>query len=118
MAFNPPTASRYRDRVRLERRTNVSDGAGGTTRAWETVAEGIAASIEDEKGGESVQAQRLQSVHAVNVTMRATTDFTVLASDRLVNERSGETLSIKWVGKLDEMNRIVSIKATIGEVAD
>lgn len=116
MAYRPPTASRFRDKIDVERKSSTSDGMGGTVTAWATVHESVSAAIFEAKGGEKVQADRLSSISALDIWVRAGTD--VLASDRLRNTRTGEVYSVKWVGSLDQDTRYVLIAATKGEVSD
>lgn len=118
MAYRPPIASRFRDKISVERKVSTSDGMGGTTDAWTTVLSGVSAAVLEAKGGERVQSDRLSSIAAVDIWVRKSNDLDITATDRLRNDRTGEVFSVKWVGSLDQDTRHVLIAATKGEVSN
>lgn len=118
MAFRPRPAGHFRHRISIERRSTVSDGMGGTTESWSTVASGIACRIEEARGGEAVQSNRVSSIANVDIHIRWTSEFSLGSGDRLRNDRTDEIYSVKWVGSLDELERDLLVVATRGEVSN
>ena len=106
MTWRAPKASVLRDRVTVERKSNVSDGMGGVTDAWSALIEGEAAKIAQVRGGEAVRAQRVSGVGQVDVIFRANAGTrSIKTSDRLTDDRTGEAYNVLWIGSLDDARR-------------
>ena len=118
MTWCAPRANSFVDKLAIERRSTGSDGMGGTVDSWTIVATDVSASVWAAKGGESVRADRLSSINAFDIVLRQTSDFTIAASDRLRDLRSGVIYSVKWVGSLDQDRGHLLIVATAGEPHD
>lgn len=120
MAWRAPGAGELRDRIAVESRSRVSDGMGGAEDAWVPVLSAIPARIVAVKGGEAVQSMRLSGTAPYDVTIRLTNDTrTITSGHRIVNERTGEPLNVKWVGSLEEGRQAwLSLACVAGEVAE
>lgn len=119
MAYRAPPASRFRDRIIIERQVGEPDGMGGTNDVWTPLGEDyLAAAILEAKGGERVQSDRLSSIAAVDIWVRNHGDFDLLTTDRIRNIRTDELYGVKWVGNLDQDPFNILIVATRGEVSN
>ncbi|MFZ5834021.1 MAG: phage head closure protein [Pseudomonadota bacterium] len=80
-----------RQRVTLQRRSDVADTGGGSTLIWSDVAQ-LWAKVTPLQGGENVQAMRLQPVQEYRVELRHRADVTpaerFLFGARVLNIRS------------------------------
>ncbi|MFC3079511.1 head-tail adaptor protein [Phenylobacterium terrae] len=117
----PPsiTAGQLRERVRVQRRPNTSDGMGGTVDTWRTLVSDIPAKIGPTRGGEEVRANRLSGISHFDVWIRSdSTTRGITTADRLVDQRSGRTFNILWIGNLDEKNRFLTLTCESGGVLD
>jgi hypothetical protein len=114
-----PGSGSRRERVRFERRATVGDdGYGNTTGGWRPLVGDRMVSLTVQKGGEQVQAARLQGVSAWVLVM----DWDMKAAevgpeDRAVCARTGRTWNIRWVGDLAGDNREITMHLEAG-VAD
>ena len=114
--WKAPAAGEFRDRIKIERKSNVSDGMGGVTDAWTVVADDIPARIEAARGSEAVRSKRLSGVTTFDIVIRRTanTDFT--AGDRLTDIRAEVVMNILWCGSLDRDRRYLVLTCEAGGV--
>lgn len=119
MAVQLPSASQLRHRVRIERRTLVSDGRGTVSGAWQVVASGIPARIAAVRGGEQTRANRRAGISEFDITVRSSeATRAITTADRLVNEATGQTFNVQWSANLDEQDRFITITAEHGGLDD
>lgn len=117
MPYSPPSASAFRDRLSHEKMNQTRNELGEADEVWNTLASDIAASVEPQKGGEQIQALRLSGVNPFIITVRGSSmTENIAALDRLVNQRSSEVYTVKWVQPLDEHRRYLTIHAEEGAV--
>jgi SPP1 family predicted phage head-tail adaptor len=83
---------RLDQRVTLERRSRVADGAGGGADAWTAVAE-LWAAVAPISGRERTQARQVESPALYRVTIRPRADLTT--ADRFVWQ--GRRLNVRFV---------------------
>ncbi|WP_374274439.1 head-tail adaptor protein [Brevundimonas sp.] len=108
------TSGDLRGRVDVQRKANADDGYGNKRGAWATIHQGIPAKIAIMKGKEEVRAQRLASVSAVEIHVRATPiTEAILPSDRLINARTGRAYDIRHIGDLEGLGRSLLITAEV-----
>jgi len=111
-------AGLLRERVRFERRATADDGYGNKVDAWELLTGPVAARIKPLRGGETVLAQRLESVVTVEITVRSSAATRgVNEADRIVDARTGEGYNIRAVVNADERGRYLVFTATHGDVS-
>jgi head-tail adaptor len=121
MAYRTPRAGELRDSLRFDRRASVSDGMGGALDdSWTPILTGVAAKIVARKGGEEVRSQRLSGIAPFDISVRhCEATVAISAGDRCVNESTGQSYDIKWVGSLDEgRSRFVTLDCQAGGVID
>ncbi len=80
------SAGRLKDRITIRRATKVSDGKGGYTPTWSTVAE-VWAEVVSQNGREAVIASTLQGISSYRITIRRRTD--IRAGDQLLYRPRG-----------------------------
>lgn len=86
---------RMDQRIRIESQNNVSDGQGGFTKGWTTVAT-VWAAVEPVTGKEAVEAGRLEFALRYRITIRTRLDFDTAA--RLVWTSNGnKVLNIREI---------------------
>jgi SPP1 family predicted phage head-tail adaptor len=95
----PPIGS-LRDRLRLEAPLDADDGAGGTTRTWQTVAT-VWGRIVPIGAGERVAADRLEAHADHRVTIRWRADVTA----RMRFVAGTRVLEIRGLSDIDERHR-------------
>lgn len=90
-------------RVSVLRQAKVSDGYGNTrSKGFAQIANRIPAKINAMKGGEAIRGQRLASINAVEVWVRANSQTrSILPTDRLRDDRTGVEYEIKNIADLD-----------------
>lgn len=104
------TAGKLRHQITIEREQSVSDGGGGSTITWSTVAT-PRAFIKPMSGGERLQAMRLESTVTHRIFIRYRDDL--LTSDRI--NFNGRLMQIRALINLEERNRWIEIYADEGE---
>jgi hypothetical protein len=111
-----PRPSDLRHRITVQRRSEMTpDGYGNTLSTWAPLLTGVPAKIGPQKGGENVQEARVAGLAPFEVIIRSTASTRALTTaDRLVDERSGQTFAISWIGNLDERDRFLWIIAQSG----
>lgn len=91
------SSGRLRERIRVERREEVSDGAGNYVGQWVAQAglQGLPARITPLRGSEKILADRISGIVIYEIAVRET-DATraIQASDRIVNETTGQTFNV------------------------
>lgn len=75
-------AGQLRDRVTIRREIPVSNGKGGYTLSWLTLANDIAANVVSLNGREALLGSVLQGISAFQITIRYRTD--IQASDQIL----------------------------------
>ncbi len=111
-------AGPLRDRVRFERRAQVSDGAGNYVSDWQTLDMDRWAQVKPLRGGENVIAAKLQSTGIYEIKVRSDSETrTVTADDRVVDISSGQAYNIRLVENRDMRNRYLTLTCERG-VAD
>lgn len=104
-------SGKLRRQITIEREQRVSDGAGGSTITWSTVAT-PRAFIKPMSGGERLQAMRLEATVTHRIFIRYRSDL--LTSDRI--NYNGRLMQIRALINLEERNRWIEIYADEGEV--
>lgn len=118
MAVSNPIGG-LRERIRVEARTSISDGMGGVTTGWTTIAADIPARIAPTRGGEEVRAARLSGIGLFDIVVRSSEQTRpTTAACRVVNERTGQTFNVKWVACLDERDRFLTMTTEAGGLVD
>lgn len=114
----PANIGDLRWRVRFDRQTEQADPAGGTLSGWETQFY-RAAKIEAIRGGESVQAQRLQGTQPVLIIVRFGSQTRLITSDwRAVEILNGVPVRYYAIKTAEDMERertYITILAVQGE---
>lgn len=103
------TPGKLRNLITIEREQSVSDGAGGSTITWSTVAT-PRAFIKPMSGGERLQAMRLEATVTHRIFIRYRSDL--LASDRI--NYKGRLMQIRALINLEERDRWLEIYADEG----
>ncbi len=105
-------AGDLRSVVTVQRRSETPDGYGNTLSAWGTIGSGIPAQVSPIRGGEQVRQQRLAGVDQYEIVVRSD-GFTrsIKVSDRLLNERTGQTYDVKSALNLDERDQWLVLSA-------
>ncbi|MCB4861970.1 head-tail adaptor protein [Sphingobium sp. PNB] len=119
MAWAAPGAGQLRDLLTIRRKSQISDGMGGFRSQWDDVLTNIPARITATRGGEAVNAQRLNGHQPFEITVRLCADTqTITSADIAVNARTGTTYNIKWISSLEEGRKsFLLILAQAGEVS-
>lgn len=99
-----PLIGRMRDRVSIQSETRTSDGRGGYTKTWTTLAT-VWAQISPLRAAEQVEAGALQGVTVFRATIRyrddVTTPMRVLWGSRVFN--------IRGITNTDERKRFTEL---------
>lgn len=111
-----PTAGELKSRLSVQRRRKVADdGLGNTAGPFATISSGIAARVLDTRGGEEVRQGRIAGISNFDITVRASeATRAIKTSDRLVDERTGRTFNIKWIGDLSGTGRFINLACQNG----
>lgn len=102
-------AGDLRERVEIETRSHVSDGAGGEVVTWAALAT-VRANVQALSGAEVVLAERMEARGHYNVTIRFRDDLR--ADMRLIWR--GEVLNIRNLRDTDGRRRWLVIRAEGG----
>ena len=73
---------RLRERIRIRRLGDVSDGKGGWVRGWSTVVEEVFAEVVGQNGREGVIANTLQGTSTYRINLRYRNDLR--ANDQII----------------------------------
>lgn len=110
------TAGQLRERVTVQRRSEVSDGAGNYLSDWANLYTSLPARIIPLRGGETVIASKLQGTGIVNIVVRYSSESAaVTTEDRIVH--GSETYNIRYISNEDERDRFLTFMCERG-VAD
>lgn len=106
------TSGMLRNRLQIERATQVPNGSGGYTNTWESITgtSMIRAYIKPLSGNERYQAARIESDVTHKVYMRYRTDFG--AADRI--NYNGRIMQIKAVLNIEERNKWLELNVVEG----
>lgn len=105
-----------RTRLTISRATQSSDGMGGFSTTWADLGQ-VMADVRSLKGGEEVQAARLNAVENLQIKVRADAlTRSLTAQDRLSD--GSQILNVKWVGDLEGRGRWIDIIAQAGGLTD
>jgi SPP1 family predicted phage head-tail adaptor len=103
------TAGMLREPIAIERQTLVSDGMGGHTSTWITLAT-VRAHVKPLSGREALQAMQLQASITHRIYMRYRADL--LPSDRLVMR--GQPLQIRSILNIEMRDRWLELSCDAG----
>lgn len=115
----PPSynAGQLRHSIRFERRRTENDGMGNMVGSWRTLVSGVRAKVANTRGGEDVRAARLTGISTFDIVVRSSDALRdVTTADRIVDERTGQSFNIQWIGNLDEKDRWLTITCLAGGV--
>lgn len=105
-------------RVRFDRKDSTEDPAGGIVRGWVEHCTRQAAII-NQRGGEGVQAQRLQGTQpAIIIVRKDSQTAAIQPSMRAVLLRDGSPMAyydIKTAADMEGERQFISMQAVIGE---
>lgn len=111
------SAGQLRDRVSIQRKQEISDGAGGTTFDWDNITGlgSIRGAFMPERGRERLENDRLQSSVAGTLKIRSSAASRgITAEDRAVI--NGVEYRIHAVTNPDRRNRFVEMSVERGQV--
>jgi head-tail adaptor len=141
MAAAHPTIGDMRERIRVERRGRLidgsvfwadldetwdettadwtgddGDGAGNYEAGWLTFIALRSAAIHVRRGGEDVQAARLQGVEAYDVWVRIDRETEqIRTGDRLIDLRDpSRVFGVDFAGNLDRRGRYLLLQCSVG----
>ena len=104
-----------RERVRFERRSDGSDGAGNYVSDWETLIEKRWAQITPLRGNEEVIASKLQATGVYEIRVRQDSETaTVKPADRAVDINTGEAFNIRHIENRDQRDRFLILTCEKG----
>lgn len=101
-------AGQLSERVRVERRARVSDGAGNTRAGWEPLPGGgverwASLAMTSIRAGEQVLAGRLTATAPFDLLLRRDPGtLAVTQADRVVDVRAGTSFAIRSIGRCDD----------------
>ena len=102
-------AGRLRERIRIDSRTSVADGEGGSIEGWAEHAAPRAASIVTKGGSEVLLGERLRGKLMIEIQLRFSSDLSGVSTDmRAVDVRSSKSYNIKTV-HVDETKRWMTL---------
>ena len=109
-------AGPLRERVRFERRSEVSDGAGNHVANWASLIAKRWAQIRPLRGGEEVVAAKLQSAGLVEVWVRSDPDTRgVRPDDRIVDlSNTARPLNIRYIENPDQRDKMLKMVCEYG----
>lgn len=108
-------SGQLREKIKIQRRSSVSDGAGNFVSDWADLYTGIPARVVPLRGGESIISAKLHGTAIVEVHVRYSSDMaSVTTDDRIVDERSGVSYNIRLIENQDERRRYLSFMAERG----
>lgn len=92
----------------VERKTEVSDGAGGTTLTWSTLYDALQCAVVPMSGNEVVEAQRLNYEATHNVFLRYSDAPDIKSDDRILFD--DRTFIVRDPRNLAEGNAALKIR--------
>lgn len=111
-----PTSGELTSRLSVQRRRKVTaDRLGNNAGPFSTVHSGIAARVRDTRGGEEVRQGRIAGIASFDIAVRASeATRDIKTTDRLLDERTGRTFNIKWIGDLSGTGRYLFLACQSG----
>lgn len=111
-------AGAMRERVRFQRRRPDKDQWGNVEGEWATLAE-RAAQIRPMKGGEAIEAGKLEGRAPVEIVVRwchtlGSGASALVTDDRVVDVRSGRAFNIRSVENRDQRRRFLTLTCEAG----
>lgn len=103
-----PASGDLRQRITIRRNARVSDGKGGFTPTWSTIANRISARVRSLNGREAVIGQVLQGVSVFEIIIRYRAD--IKTSDQILFE--GRELNIHSAEDRDGLRNWTHINAS------
>lgn len=98
----PRGAGDLRQRVKFQRRAPATDAHGNAVGAWVDLAVSRACALAPTRGVEEVQAGRIAGKASWDCWVRSDSGTRSLTTgDRAVDERTGETFDISFIGDMD-----------------
>lgn len=109
-------AGRLNRRVTVERRTTADDGYGNTVSdVWAAVIENEPAEIRPLRGGEGVEAAKIEARGLVEITVRhSSRTVQITPGDRIRNARSGQLLNINYIENPDMRGKFLKLVCQYG----
>jgi SPP1 family predicted phage head-tail adaptor len=100
-SYKPPAIGEMRHRVTIQTLTETSDGQGGQTQSWATLAT-VWGKLEPVKASEKAFAQRLQYARSHVLWIRHRTDISMLTGNMNRIQFDSRTWQIKGIRRPDE----------------
>ena len=103
-----------RHKIKVERRTRVSDGGGGFVQGWETFEDDLKARIVNVSGKEAVVEDALSGIETHHIYVRESSRTkTITNLMRIIDKRTGKIHNIKSALP-DERERVIMIMTQSG----
>lgn len=110
------SAGLLREKVRFERRNDVSDGAGNQAENWEPLCGPFSARVRPINGKEEVLAGKLAGVQPYEITIRyCQATKAVTTEDRAVDDRTGRAFDITAIQDPTERRQWLSMLVKAGD---
>jgi SPP1 family predicted phage head-tail adaptor len=111
-------AGQLKFRVRFDKKVETEDPAGGSTTAW--VAQFTRwADIRQQRGGEGVQAQRLQGTQPALIVVRYDSESLLIEPSwravRVVDDITKETYDLKTAVDMEGDRQFITMQAVSGD---
>ncbi|MDO1560418.1 head-tail adaptor protein [Brevundimonas sp. 2R-24] len=98
----PNGAGDLRQRVKFQRRVNTINDYGNAVGSWQDLAVERACSLAPTRGGEDVQAGRVQGRASWDCWVRSDSGTrTIVPGDRAVDTRTGQAFNVAFAGDMD-----------------
>lgn len=111
------SAGDLRERIRFEKRADVSDGAGNTKGEWQAQFT-VAAKVQPLKGGEGVLAGRLAGSQPVIIIVRSAKATRMISPAwRAVDARTGAVYAITAAADMAGNRAFIDVLAVMGPAA-
>jgi SPP1 family predicted phage head-tail adaptor len=111
-------AGELRFRVRFDKKVAVEDPAGGSTETW-TAQFTRWADIRQQRGGEGVQAQRLQGTQPALIIVRYDSETNLIEPSwravRVVDDEDRETYDLKTAVDMEGDRQFITMQAVSGD---
>ena len=114
--MGPTGAGDLRDRIKIQRRTVVSDDYGNDDGAFADIGVSRAAKITPTRGGEAVQAGRLTGKAGYDVWVRSDSGTrSIQPGDIAIDERNASRVfNIRFVGDMDGKRTWLLLQCELG----
>lgn len=116
MAIQEPAAGELRQSVRFERRAVAGDGYGNSEGDWAALIASRAAKLTPTRGGEEVQAARLQGVSAWDLWVRFDSETSQVEPGDRVIDRRDETraFNVRFAQDMTGRRRFILMQLELG----